>query len=194
MQTASPGVGLKIWGEHSVVTYVEVSGSGLAMVRQRYQDIEQQMAEIGVGMLAPSDVATIKTAAEVMDTAGQRQSKLASYTRQYENAIERALYVTAQVINAIKGPKTIDLDNAEEKTKMRLQIDYDRLTFSLAQLEFFNNLVDSNKLSLQTFLEWLPQVADMPPGFSVEEELKRIAAVNSIIVEKKPAPVPDPNA
>lgn len=189
--TASPGTGIKMWGPNSNVFYVEVSGTGLDHARQRYQDIEQQMAKIGVGMLAPADQpAGVRTATEVMDTAGQRQSKLSNLARQFENAFEKALYLTAEYINAIKGPKTINLDDAEETVKMRLKIDYERLTFSLDQLLFFSDLVDSGKLSLMTFLQWLPQVADMPPGFDPAEELKRIAAVNTIVTEPPPSKTP----
>lgn len=187
VQTASPGVGKKIWGQHAAISYVEVSGSGMERTRERSQDVKKEMAAIGVGMLAPSDIIGMRTATEVADNAGQRQSKLAKFAREWENAIEKALYFTAQYINSIKGPKTIDLQNAEEMTKMRLKIDYNRLTFSLEQLGFFNDLVDSGKLSLQTFLEWLPQVADMPQGFDPKIEMKRIAAVNEIVTEEDEA-------
>lgn len=180
METASPGVGRKIWGQHADVKYAEVGGSGMQLSRERYQDVEKEMARFGIGMLSPSDLDQIRTATEVMDSAGQRQSKLSKRAREWENMMEKALYAMARWVNEIKGRNTIDLENAEEKTKLKLKIDYDRLTFSLDQLNFFNTLVDSGKLSLQTFLEWLPQVADMPQGFDPTEELRRIASVNAI--------------
>jgi hypothetical protein len=90
----------------------------------------------------------------------------------------------AQYLNVIKGKNTVNLNDAE-KLNLKLKLDYDRLTFSLQQLQFFGQLVDTGKLSLQTFLEWLPQVADMPEGFNVEEELKRIAAYEAL----KPKPI-----
>lgn len=195
-QTASPGVGIKIWGQHSSVTYAEVSGSGMDHARTRYQDVEQQMAKIGVGMLEPNDVASVRTATEVMDTSGQRKSKLAALMRKWQNAIEKALYATAKLINAIKNPggskPTIDLENEEERTKMRLKIDYERLTFTLEQLTFFSDLVDSGKLSLATFLEWLPQVADMPPGFDWKKELQKVANMDSIETEDPANPDDQP--
>ncbi len=183
MQIASPGIGLKIWGQHADVKYVEVAGTALERVEARYQDIKREMTSIGVGMLAPSDIIGVRTATEVMDNAGQRQSKLAKLAREWANAVEQALYMTAELINEIKGQKIIDLENAEERTKMSLRVDYDRLTFSVEQLGFFNDMVDSGKLSLRTFLEWLPQVTDMPPGFDPEVELKRLADVNRIETE-----------
>jgi hypothetical protein len=192
IQTASPGVGMKIWGEHAEVSYVEVSGSGMQLARERYQDVKKEMAAISVSMLAPTDIIGMRTATEVADTAGQRQSKLAKLAREWENAMEKALYFLAEYVNAIRGSKIIDLDDAEEMTKMRLKIDYNRLTFSLDQLHFFSDLVDSGKLSLQTFLEWLPQVADMPQGFDPGEEMRRITSMNTITVDTEPGPEPEP--
>lgn len=186
MEIAAPGVGRKIWGEHASITYAEVEGKGLERVELRYKDIEQAMAKIGVGMFAPSNLMQVRTATEVADTAGARQSKLAGYARQWVNAIEKALYLTVLYINAIKGPKTIDEATAEKMQTMPLKVDYDRLTFSQEQLQFFSDMVDSGKLSLQTFLEWLPQVADMPPEFSPKDEMKRIAAVNTVIDDDEP--------
>jgi hypothetical protein len=191
LQVASPGVGLKIWGDKANVFYVEIEGKGLDKARQRYQDISQRMARIGSGMLMPDEMATVRTATEVIDAAGQRQSKLSRLARDWENAVEKALYLTAQYFNAIQGRKTIDLDDAEQRTKLKLKMEYDRLTFTMEQVKFFSDLVDSNKLSLFTFLQWLPQVVDMPPGFDPAEEMKRIAAVNTIVTDGETDPGPE---
>lgn len=186
IQTASPGVGIKGWGQHFEVKYAEVTGSGMDKARDRYKDVEQQIARIGVGMLAPSEAMAVKTATQVIDDADTRQSKLARLTRDFENCVEKALYATAEIINSIRGKNTINLDNAEQKAKLKLQIDYDRLTFSMDQLQFFSDLVDSGKLSLDTFLKWLDQVMEMPADFDPAVELKKIAAVNRIITEEPP--------
>lgn len=194
MQTASPSVGLRIWGEHASASYVEVEGKGMELARERYQDVKSQMGRIGVGMLAPTDLTAIRTATEIVDTASQRQSKLARFARNFENAVEKALYTTAEIINGILGSSTINLDDAEQTAKMKLQIDYDRLTFTMDQIQFFSDLVDGGKLSLETFLKWLRQVMDMPADFDPEQELKKIAAVNTIVTEKMPPkPEPRPN-
>lgn len=199
MQKASPGVGIKVWGERGDVKYVEVAGTGMDRAEKRYQDVKGQIARIGVGMVAPSDMTAVRTATEVIDNAGQRQSKLSRMARNFENAMEKALFIMGEYINSIQGKNTVNLKtrsvanrddpNAEpliEEVRMRLKIDYDRLTFSMDQIQFFSDLVDSGKLSLETFLRWLDQVMDMPPGFDVETEMKRIAAVNSsIIVENE---------
>lgn len=188
-QTAAPGVGIKGWGENFSVTYAEVEGKGMQLARERYKDVEQQIAKFGVGMLAPTEMTAIRTATEVIDNAGTRESKLARLTRDFENCVERALFATAEIINAIRGSKTIDLENAEQKAKLKLKINYDRLTFSLDQINMFSDLVDGGKLSLKTFLTCLATATDMPDDFDVDEEMKRIAAVNSIETEDDPPPI-----
>jgi hypothetical protein len=107
-KTQAPGLAMMLWGEHSDAKFVEVVGTGMEIVKLRYQDIEQQMAKIGIGMFQPTIVAP-RSATEVMDTAGQRESKLAMYAREFENAIEKALYIMGEILNAIKGANTVDL-------------------------------------------------------------------------------------
>jgi Domain of unknown function (DUF4055) len=177
---ASAGMARKIWGPNAEVTFTEVTGKGLEIAKDRYQDVEGQMNRIGVGMFAPTEVAP-RSATEVADTAGQRQSKLAKYTRQFENAIEKALYMTGQIINSIV-PNSVNLDTQED-SKLRLKIDYDRLTFSVDQMRFYSDLVDSGKMSLQTFLEFLMNTTELPKDFKVADELERIKKQNAILIE-----------
>lgn len=189
--TISPGIARRMWGEHAKAYFNEVTGAAAEVARTRYQDIEEQMAKMGVGMLAPSLVA--RTAMEVADSAGQRESKLSKLARDFENAVEKALYITAEYINAIRGRGTIDMDKVEH-VDLQLKIDYNRLTFSMEQLKFFSDLVDTGKLSLETFLDLLPQVADMPAQFDPKTELHRLRTIfvetgpDDVKVKKKTAP------
>lgn len=180
MQVASPGVGIKIWGDGASVSYAEVKGDGMELARTRYLDLETQMAKIGIGMFSPN-MSAPRTAAEIVDTTGKQQSRLSLFTRMIENGIEQAIYMTAQYFNEILGSVRIDLENAEAKTRVKLKVDYDRLTISIDQLMFFSDLVDSNKLSLETFLKYMGLSMAMPPEFSPEDEMKKIAGVNRII-------------
>jgi hypothetical protein len=176
-KTQAPGLAMMLWGEHSDAKFVEVAGTGMEIVKVRYQDIEQQMAKIGIGMFQPSMVAP-RSATEVMDTAGQRESKLAKYAREFENAVEKALYIMGEIINAMK-PKTVDLTD-QAKSKLKLKMNYDRLTFPIEQIQFLSSLVDEGKLSLETFLDMLWMGLDMPQGTSAESELKKITAFNRV--------------
>jgi hypothetical protein len=108
-----------------------------------------------------------RTATEIEDTAGHRESKVARLTRKWQNCVERALYATADYIKNIKG-KSINLNDAE-KAKLKMILDYDRLTFSIDQLRAFDLLNDKGKISDKTFLEKLAIVTEIDPQ---EEEIR----------------------
>lgn len=184
LHTASPGVGRKVWGEHADMKYVEVSGSGLDFARQRVKDGEDKIAVVGAGMVAPSDVIQTRTATEVADTAGQRQSKLSFLAHIFANSLEKLLYMTAEYINEIQGKNTINLNEAEAKTRLKLKIDFGRLTFSLEQMRFFSDLVDRGVLTKETYLKWLSGQVDFPEGFDLDEELEALKKENTLIFTK----------
>ncbi len=173
-----PGNARKMWGEHAKAYFNEVTGKGVELAAARNEQLAAEMASIGIGMFAPTE-SPAKSATEIIDTAGRRQSKLARYAREFENAVEKAFYVTAEYINGIQGAGSVDLEKTEE-TALKLRIDYDRLTFSLDQVRFLSELVDGGKLSLHTFLEMLMTAVDMPTDVSVEDELGRIKSDSSL--------------
>lgn len=172
LQTVAVGMADAIWGEHSDVKFCEVSGSGLDIAVARYQEIEQQMVRIGGSMFQPTEIAP-RTATEVMDSAGQRQSKLAMFARQFENAVEKVLYITAETYNSLQGAGTIDL-NEQEKSRLTLKIDFDRLSFNIEQMQLFSQLVKDGVMSRITFLELLQKVTDMPEGWTVASEVAQL--------------------
>ncbi len=170
----SAEVGLMVFGDSADAFYLEVSGNGLEIARARNEEVAAEMAAIGVGMLAPSEVAP-KSATEVLDTAGQRQSKLARFAREFENCIEKAFFFTAEYIKIISGAGAINL-NQTENSNLQLKMDFDRLTFTPEQLQFFVQLLAGGNLSNETFLEMLPTFMDMPQGWTKEIEMTRIKA------------------
>lgn len=160
-----------IFGEHSNVFYVEVTGDGLDIADKRINQLESQMSALGVGMLQPTELAP-KSATEVMDTAGQRQSKLARFAREFENAIEKAFWFTAEQWNVIR-PNLVDLGEAE-KASLKLKMDFDRLTFNIEQIAFFERIRTSGNLSRLTFFELLQNIWDMPKGWEPKIEVQRL--------------------
>lgn len=176
-------VGLMIFGEHADAKYLEVSGQGLEIAKARNEEIASEMAAIGVGMLAPSDVAP-KSATEVLDTAGQRQSKLARFAREFENSVEKAFYFTAEYLKIIKGSKAVDLEQAEN-TNLKLTMDFDRLTFSAEQWKLIVQLFEDGDLSHETFFELLPTYIEMPQGWTAELERQRLTGGDPVINGRK---------
>jgi hypothetical protein len=180
-QTADTG--LKIIGESADAFYLEPSGAGLEIAATRNAEIKSQMDAIGVGLLAPTQVGT-KSATEVLDTAGQRQSKLARYARTFENAIEKAFYFTGEQWNVIR-PGLVNMSDAE-KQSLKLKMDFDRLTFSPEQLAVFERLVANGDLSHLTLFEVLQNVVDFPPEWTPEVEAARLAKEKAAMEPEEP--------
>ncbi len=168
----SAEVGLILFGESAKAYYLEVSGAGLELAKANIADTATEMAAIGVGMLAPSEVAP-KSATEVLDTAGQRQSKLARFAREFENSVEKAFYFTAEYLKNINGAASIDLDTAED-VSLKLRMDFDRLTFTPERMQIFKDLMANGDFSRETFFEILAKSEDMPEDWTPELELKRL--------------------
>lgn len=180
-------VGILLAGEGTNAFYLEPSGSGMEITERRCQEIKAQMSAIGVGLLAPTQVSA-KSATEVLDTAGQRQSKLARYAREFENAVEKAFVFTAEQENVIR-PNSVNMGEAE-KSALKLTMDFDRLTFNAEQMGIFERMNASGKLSDLTFFELLENIFDFPADWSPEEEVKRKAEQRA--GEPKPVVVNNP--
>lgn len=172
--TVAANRALKIWGEHADVKYLELQGKSVPELRQDIQDIEARMAKMGLEKFAPIDEIN-KTAYEVGSDNRQQMSEISVIAKNLETAFEQAIYFTAELMNSIKTKDTISLTDAE-KSSLKLNIDYDSLVLSPQEWAIASSLVDKKQLSLQTFLEWLQTMTNMPKGFSPEEELKRLAA------------------
>ena len=122
-------------------------------------------------MLSPSDVAP-KSATEVVDTAGQRQSKLAYFAREFENCVEKAFYFTLKILQQIGGA-AVDLTQAEGTT-LKLKMDFDRLTFTPERLQVFKDLLANGDMSRMTFWELVEKSEDMPEDWTPELEIQRL--------------------
>ena len=166
-----------MWGQHAKAYFNEVSGAGMEITAQRLEQIEARIAQIGVGMLAPSETTPTKTASEVIDTAGQRQSKLAYFAREFENCVEKAFYFTMMYQKNIGG-KAVEVT---DETALKLKMDFDRLTFTPQKLQVFKDLVANGDMSRLTFWELVAKSEEMPEGWTAELEVERIKGEESTI-------------
>lgn len=179
----SAEVGLILFGEHADAKMLEVSGSGLDVASKSIDDLRSEIAAIGIGMLAPREIAP-RSATEVLDTAGQRQSKLARFAREFENAVEKALYITAEYLKVIHGAGSVDLKETED-VSLKLKMDFDRLTFDPQKIAVFEKLLANGDISHETFFEILGRSMEMPEGWTPELEVQRLAAIGPVISANK---------
>lgn len=180
--TISPAVMMNVFGENADLKYTEVTGAGLEIVANRIKELESQMSKLGLELLSPTENESAKTATEIMSDNSQSQSDLAVMAKNLETATEQAIYFTGEMINAIFGANTVNLSEAE-RNKFKLKIDYNKLSFTVEQMALFSNLVDTGKMTLETFLKWLSQIADMPKDYSPEKEAQMLRAQKAEITE-----------
>lgn len=186
---ASANRSIILWGENADAKYLELQGSSVQVLKERIESAEMRMAKMGIEKYAPLQDLSNKTAFEISSDNQKEMSQVALMAKNLEDAVEQALYLTAELNNSIQGSSTTNLTDTED-SEFKLNINYDRLTFSIEQLNFVNTLVDSHKLSLQTFWEWLPQVMRLPKDFSPETELERLKGEASLLPS---APMPTNN-
>ena len=158
-----------MWGQYAKAYFNEVSGSGMEVVERRIAGIAERIAQLGVGMLAPTE-ASPKTASEVIDTAGQRQSKLAWYAREFENCVEKAFYFTMLYLKSIGGAAV----EVTDETTLKLKMDFDRLTFTPEKIQVFKDLLANGDMSRLTFWEMIAKSEEMPEKWTPEVEIERL--------------------
>lgn len=176
---ADPSRSMIGWGEVFNAKYLELEGKSLEELRLDIQEAEMRMAKMGIEKYAPLQDFGNKTAHEVSSDNQKELSHVALMAKNLEDAVEYALYFTALQFEAIQGAnalvkfKTRFVEGADG-VEVNLSIAYEKLTFSSDQLNFINQMVDSNKLSLKTFLNWLPQVMRLPKDYDPDAEFLQI--------------------
>lgn len=161
------------FGQFFKTLFLEVSGSGAEITVNRIKDLEMMMAKLGLEKLAPVNDGAQKTATEVDSDNVHSQSEIAMLTRQFENAVEKFLYFLGVVENDIR-PGTVNLSELE-KGKLKLNISYEKLSFSLDEMEYVRNAVTDRLLSKETYLELLPAMLTiLPDKWTKEIELQRL--------------------
>ncbi len=159
-----------LWGANPTAQYLELEGKSVEELRIDIETLESRMARQGVEKFAPVEGSNEKTAFEVGSDNRRQMSEIAVMAKHFEDAVETVFKFTGDYINAITGGGTVDMDNQ----KVRLVLDYDKLTFNSEQMKFIAGLVDTNKLSRSTFLKMLPHIVDMPEWYDAEIEAEQL--------------------
>lgn len=162
-----------MWGENTDAKYLELEGKSIEELRIDIENLETRMAKLGIEKFAPQSDNNTKTATEINTDNEKEMSEAAVWAANLENTVEQAFYFTAELTNSIKGAGYINLGDAE-KSKLKLNIEYDKLTYSMEQLQFLNQLMKDGIVSRLTFLEVLPRIMSMPKGFNPSDEIERI--------------------
>lgn len=186
--TKSPNTAITGWGQHFKAFFLEVAGTSADVTMNRIKEVEEQISKLGLEKLAPVKDNTRKTATEINSDNIQSHSELVMLVRQFENAVEKFMYFLGVLLNDIK-PNTVDLENVAVG-KIKLNINYKKLTFPLADLDRIRSLVTDRILSIETLIEMLPQLLEtLPEDWTKEIELARLEKEKPIVIEQPKIPV-----
>lgn len=145
------------------VWYAEPTGAGLEPQRHDIQDLEAQMARLGLAILAPNAPRPEKTATEVFATHVETDSDLATAARSEKDGLELALKFTTQY----NDPKATSGGSVEG-------LEIDQLTLTDREMEVYSGMQAAAQLSLQTFWEILGRAGRLPENFNAEVEQGRV--------------------
>ena len=172
--------GLKLIGDNAQAYYLELKGDSIPALEREIEGIENRMSKMGMEKFAPIIDGTQKTAFEVGSDNRKEMSEIAVIAKNFENGIESAFDLTIMQMQNILSESLFPIKD-DERSQLKLNIDYDKLTFNLDQLRFFNELVDSGRMSLKTFYTFLSRVVEMADGWNDDEEIKQIASEMKIL-------------
>jgi uncharacterized protein DUF4055 len=145
------------------VWFAEPTGAGLNPQRLDLQDLEAQMARLGLAIMAPSAPRPEKTATEVFANHVETDSDLATAARSLKDGLELALRFTAQY----GDPKATSGGSVEG-------LEIDQLTLTDREMEVYGGMQAAGQLSLQTFWEILGRAGRLPENFDAKVEEKRV--------------------
>lgn len=144
------------------MAFAEVSGHSIDKARQDLQDIEGQMATLGLSMLAAANKPSgSPTATEKLLETVKELSELQSRQQQLKDAIELALQYTAMFMNEKQGG-SVSL------------VDLSKQTLSPQDVQILSTMVADGTLSLESFLFTLEKNDLLPEDVNAQKELERI--------------------
>ncbi len=143
------------------IGYLEPSGSGFDSMRKSIESYEQRIREIALHG-AKKDSAQVESAAGQRESRYLFQSSLSSVAEQHERAEAQAWKIAA----LWKGEDP-------EQVEVAYNRDFDDKTIEKGMVNVLNDLVESNRLSSETFLRLLQEGELLPDDIEVEEEVER---------------------
>jgi hypothetical protein len=143
------------------VAFAETTGAALGAARQDLKDLEDQMAMLGLSMLA--EKVPNKTATEVSGDQTREMSELASAARSLKDALEQALKYWAQYLGLPSGGQ------------VKIGVDDDDLTVTPQEIQAFDAMA-GRVFSTETVREVIVNARRrvFPENYDKEEEKKRL--------------------
>jgi hypothetical protein len=156
----SPNASLNL-PEGADAKYLETEGKALGHTRQMLQDLEQNMATLGLNFLS-RDKRAAETAEAKRIGKSEGDSALAKIARSCEDAVEQALGFHAKYMGLNTGGS------------VEVNKDYEDLTLTPEEWAALNHAREIGEISRETYWNILLAGERLPPDFDVEEEKARL--------------------
>lgn len=154
-------------------SWAEISGTGFQPTKDELEKLKAEQGALGLSFLAPSTRQAETADARRLDARIENAS-LSTLMSVVESAIEEGLILHAEYLGL-----TVTTAGEQSGGSWTCNRDYERTILSEGMIKIYSELVLSDQLTLETFLEILLQGRALPDGFNIEQEatrLKRIAA------------------
>ena len=165
--------------------FAEVGGSSLNVTRQSLQDNRDDIAMMGLSLLADKTARVDLTATEALLNNVAETSELRMFARQLQDAIELALGFTAEYLGLTKvegGSITLGTQWASQENQYSMQLD-----------DLSKRADIANKLMGLMSQEWIVRFLGVTNEDEVKEMLEQMAGEIPLIIEGEEiqvAPVP----
>ena len=159
--------------------YVETSGAALAAARQALEDLEGQMAVMGLSLLQGEKRAAETAEAKRLDKS-EKDSALSTAARALQDGVEQALMFHANYLGEQQaGSITINQDFMAE-------------AMTPDQVRVLSEAVAKGQLSLETMWTKLQEGEWLPDDFDADLEKQRLTDSGALLDPNAPPPPPAP--
>lgn len=165
------GIRLPLGGD---AKYLEPEGVALTSTQQELKDIEHRMALLGLSMLV-SESRAAETATSKRIDKSESDSQLTSSAQGLQRGLQEALRLHAKWLT----PEDQRTPNITGGT-VQVNMDFVDEPMDPQTAEFLANLVRTNLLSLETFLQALEAGELLVDGFDLEREIERLGGLDAL--------------
>lgn len=149
--------------------YVEHAGQAIGAARQAMQDLKQDMARLGLSLIAPK-AEVQQTATEQILDRSEQDSELAGMARNLQDALETAMVFHARFL----GEKSSN--SMKEGGSITVNREFIRFALDAQMILALSTLVATSQITLDALWDVLERGGVLPEGFDRSAARDQIAA------------------
>ncbi len=173
IEVIGPYTAFDVDAQNGLVDFAETTGAALGAARQDLMDLQEQMAMLGLSIVASKEP-TPKTATEEVLDVVRESSDLVTAARSLKDALELALLFTAQYLDP----------NATTGGSVELGATIEELSIPPQEFQTYSNMVATKQLSLDTLWSLMARAGKLPEEFDADEEKERIEADAELAMDR----------